>query len=74
MSASARPQAKGKLLNESTTYRWVGGERGVHVQCVCQSPSRPPQWLDSWVGIGHMAVGMARQGYDLQITHYEERG
>jgi hypothetical protein len=25
-------------------------------------------WLDSWAGIGHVAVGMARQGYDLQLT------
>ena len=23
-------------------------------------------WLDSWSGIGRVAVGMARQGYDLQ--------
>jgi hypothetical protein len=22
-------------------------------------------WLDSWSGIGHVAVGMARQGYRL---------
>jgi hypothetical protein len=22
-------------------------------------------WLDSWSGIGHVVVGMARQGYDL---------
>src|SRR3989441_8533512 len=25
-------------------------------------------WLDSWTGIGHVAVGMHRQGYDLQLT------
>jgi hypothetical protein len=31
-------------------------------------------WLDSWSGIGHVAVGMARQGYDLQLTRYDERG
>jgi hypothetical protein len=31
-------------------------------------------WLDSWVGIGHVAVGMARQGYDLQLTRYDARG
>ena len=31
-------------------------------------------WLDSWSGIGHMAVGMHRQGYDLQLTEYDERG
>jgi hypothetical protein len=30
--------------------------------------------LDSWSGIGHVVVGMARQGYDLQLTRYDERG
>jgi hypothetical protein len=25
-------------------------------------------WLDSRRGIGHVAVGMARQGYDLQLS------
>jgi len=24
-------------------------------------------WLDSWSGIGHVAVGMHRQGFDLQF-------
>ncbi len=31
-------------------------------------------WLDSWSGIGRVAVGMARQGYDLQLTRYDDRG
>ena len=31
-------------------------------------------WLDSWAGIGHVVVGMARQGYDLELTRYDERG
>jgi hypothetical protein len=31
-------------------------------------------WLDSWSGIGHITVGMARQGFDLQLTRYDERG
>jgi hypothetical protein len=31
-------------------------------------------WLDSWAGIGRVAVGMARQGYDLQLTRYDEQG
>ncbi len=26
------------------------------------------RWLDSWRGIGDIAVGMARHGYDLQLT------
>src|SRR5262249_46646388 len=31
-------------------------------------------WLDSWPGIGHVAVGMHRQGFDLQLTQYADRG
>ena len=31
-------------------------------------------WLDSWAGIGHLVVGMHRQGFDLQLTQYDERG
>jgi hypothetical protein len=31
-------------------------------------------WLDSWARIGRIAVGMAHQGYDLQLTRYDERG
>src|SRR5438132_246122 len=31
-------------------------------------------WPDSWSGIGHVAVGMHRQGFDLQLTQYDERG
>jgi hypothetical protein len=32
------------------------------------------EWLGGWPGIGRVAVGMARQGYDLQLTRYGERG
>jgi hypothetical protein len=31
-------------------------------------------WLDSWSGIGHIGLGMHRQGFDLQLTQYDERG
>ena len=31
-------------------------------------------WLDTWAGIGHVAVGMHRQGFDLQLTQYDDRG
>ena len=30
-------------------------------------------WLDSWPGIGHVAVGLHRQGFDLQLTQHDER-
>jgi hypothetical protein len=29
-------------------------------------------WLDSWSGIGCIAVGTARQGYDLKLTRHDE--
>ena len=31
-------------------------------------------WLDSWTGIGRIAVGMHRQGFDLQLKQYDDRG
>ncbi|MGH2437158.1 MAG: hypothetical protein ACRDFA_09200 [bacterium] len=30
-------------------------------------------WRSTWSSIGLVAVGMARQGYDLQLTKYEEQ-
>src|SRR5437879_8662650 len=32
------------------------------------------EWLDSWSGIGIIDRGMARQGYDLQLTRYANEG
>jgi hypothetical protein len=32
------------------------------------------RWLDSWVGIGVIERGMARQGYDLSLTRYANEG
>jgi hypothetical protein len=29
------------------------------------------RWLDSWRGIGHVVMGMTRQGWDLQLTEYD---
>jgi hypothetical protein len=29
-------------------------------------------WLDSWTGIGHIVVGMERQGYDVSLTRYPQ--
>jgi len=31
-------------------------------------------WLDSWRGLGAVERGMERQGFDLQLTRYDERG
>lgn len=32
------------------------------------------RWLDRWAGVGAVAAGMARQGYDLQLARYGEEG
>jgi hypothetical protein len=32
------------------------------------------EWLDSWLGIGLIVAGMARQGFDLQLTRHDECG
>src|SRR5882724_8000434 len=32
------------------------------------------EWLDWWSGIGVSERGMARQGYDLQLTRYANEG
>jgi hypothetical protein len=45
-----------------------------------QIQHEPPQvaslrrWLDSWAGIGAIAEGMYRQGFDVSLTQYDERG
>ena len=31
-------------------------------------------WVPARCGIGHVAVGMHRQAYDLQLTQYDEQG
>jgi hypothetical protein len=31
-------------------------------------------WLNSWRGIGDVERGMAREGFDLQLTRYDEKG
>jgi hypothetical protein len=42
----------------------------------CRGKAAPPgqalihTWLDNWKGIGHVAVGMAHQGYDISLTRY----
>ncbi len=32
------------------------------------------RWLGTWSGIGMVATGMARQGYDLSLARYDDVG
>jgi hypothetical protein len=32
------------------------------------------RWLDSWRGIGDLATGMHRHGFDLHLVQYAEEG
>lgn len=34
----------------------------------------PKEWLDTWPGVGRIVLGMARQGYDVQVTRYGGHG
>jgi len=46
----------------------------------CHASPRDPalealrSWLSSWRGVGLVAAGMARQGYDLSLTRYADLG
>ena len=62
------PNRRGQLL-------WAAlGFAGLFRPPYDRAPWALRSWLDSWAGIGRIAVGMARQGYDLQLTQYDERG
>src|SRR5437867_10861592 len=56
------------------TMRLVPGGRQPPLPAYDRALHAPRTWLDSWSGIGHAAVGMHRQGFDLQSTQYDERG
>lgn len=32
------------------------------------------RWLDRWAGVGLVAAGMGRQGFDLELTRYGNEG
>ena len=36
--------------------------------------TRCQQWLDRWAGVGLVAAGMARQGFDLELTRFGDEG
>jgi len=45
------------------------------------APGREPaviagirQYLGGWVGVGRIEAGMARQGFDLELTRYDTQG
>ena len=61
------PDQRGRLLRAAVGFAGCSmpsSDRALHALRT---------WLDSWVGIGHVNVGMARQGYDLQLTRYDEK-
>jgi len=57
---------RGQLLRAALGFaRLPGADRALHIL---------RSYFDSWAGIGRVAAGMHRQGYDLQLTRYDERG
>jgi hypothetical protein len=59
---------RGRLLRAAV------GFAGCSLPCYDHALHALRSWLDSWSGIGLVAAGMHRQGYDLQLTQYDERG
>jgi hypothetical protein len=59
---------RGQLLRAAVGF--AGCSMPSYDRALCA----PRGWLDSWPDIGHVAVGMHRQGFDLQLTQYDERG
>jgi hypothetical protein len=37
-------------------------------------PADCRRWLDRWAGVGLVAAGMARQGFDLELTRFGDEG
>ena len=62
------PDQRGRLLRAAL------GFAGCSMSSYDRALHALRTWLDSWEGIGHVAVGMHRQGYDLQLTQYDDRG
>jgi hypothetical protein len=58
---------RARLLLAALGFLRLEGSRPAVVQAL-------HHWLDTWRGIGDVAVGMARQGFDLQLTRYDEQG
>ena len=68
LAAKRVPDQRGQLLRAAV------GFAGCSMPSYDRALHALRTWLDSWAGIGHVAVGMHRQGYDLQLTQYDERG
>ena len=68
MTRRARKWVRGQLLRAAV------GFAGCSMPSYDRALHALRTLLDSWAGIGHVAVGMARQGYDLQLTRYDEKG
>jgi hypothetical protein len=60
--------ARGRLLVAALGFAWLPAPPRDRALWALRT------WLDSWSGIGRIPVGMARQGFDLQLTQYDERG
>ena len=61
---------RGRLLLTALDFAGLRREAGgsaVEIQSL-------RRWLDSWPGVGAIERGMAHQGYDLQLTRYDEQG
>lgn len=56
------------LIAALAAARLAPSARAVSTLAHCQG------WLDRWSGVGLIAAGMARQGFDLELTRFGDEG
>jgi hypothetical protein len=71
---STRPTIPAELELDASGRRLRAALAAVLVCADARELRLVHDWLDSWAGIGRVAAGMHRQGYDLRLMQYDDRG
>jgi hypothetical protein len=68
------PKIWSKLTIRATDHRGARLRRMLHAPGTTARSTPSVPGSTRWWGIGHDVVGMARQGFDLQLTRYDDSG
>ena len=69
----AMPTPSGyEVLSEMRRSRLTAALGAVLTPGIAPELQLVHRWLDSWIGVGLLAAGLQRQGWDLQLTAYGE--
>ena len=73
-SVTADPAARELLQRRRLLVAALAATRLAGATGAGPVPADCRRWLDQWAGVGLVAAGMARQGYDLELTRYGDEG